>query len=66
MTRALGTALGVALVTLTLHLTRRTDPALGGHVAATLLAILALGVLISSLISPHTPHHHERVTPVDL
>lgn len=66
MTRALGTALGVALVTLTLHLTRHTDPALGGHVAATLLAALAIGVTASNLINPHAPHSRERVTPVDL
>ncbi|MGH6656461.1 MAG: MFS transporter [Actinocrinis sp.] len=62
MTRALGTALGVALVTLTLHLAPRTDPALGGHVAAALLTALALGVLASTLINPrggppHAPVH---------
>lgn len=66
MTRALGTALGVALVTLTLHLTRHTDPALGGHVAATLLAVLALGVLAGNLINPHAAPHRRPATPAEL
>lgn len=52
MTRALGTALGVALVTLTLHIAPRRDSAFGGHVAAALLTVLALGVLASTLINP--------------
>ncbi len=63
MTRALGTALGVALVTLTLHLAPRTDPALGGHVAAALLTALALGVLASHLINPRGGPPHARAHP---
>jgi MFS family permease len=66
MTRALGTALGVALVTLTLHLTPRTDPALGGHVAAALLTALALGVLASNLLNPRGATHHDHTTPAGL
>lgn len=63
MTRALGTALGVALVTLTLHVAPHANAAFGGHVAAALLTALALGVLVSNLInvgpSPqHTPGQH--------
>ena len=63
MTRALGTALGVALVTLTLHVAPHANPAFGGHVAAALLTVLALGVLASNLINlgpapQHTPAQH--------
>jgi EmrB/QacA subfamily drug resistance transporter len=47
MSRGLGTALGVALVTLTLYLVPGTQHA--AHVATTLLAAVALGVLLSSL-----------------
>jgi|SRR5579884_185004 len=66
MTRALGTALGVALVTLTLHIAPRSNPALGDHVAAALLTVLALGVLVSNLINlgpapQHTPGRHTEL-----
>jgi EmrB/QacA subfamily drug resistance transporter len=47
MTRGLGTALGVALVTLTLYLVPGTEHA--AHVATALLAAVAAGVLVSSL-----------------
>ena len=47
MSRGLGTALGVALVTLTLYLVPGTEHA--AHIATTLLAAVALGVLLSSL-----------------
>jgi MFS family permease len=47
MSRGLGTALGVALVTLTLYLVPGTQHA--AHVATALLAAVALGVLLSSL-----------------
>ena len=47
MTRGLGTALGVALVTLTLYLVPDVQHA--AHVATALLAAVAAGVLISSL-----------------
>jgi hypothetical protein len=47
MTRGLGTALGVALVTLTLYLVPDVQHA--AHVATALLAAVAAGVLVSSL-----------------
>jgi hypothetical protein len=47
MTRGLGTALGVALVTLTLYLVPNAPHA--AHVATALLAAVALGVFVSSL-----------------
>lgn len=66
MTRALGTALGVALVTLTLHIAPHSNPAFGGHVAAALLTVLALGVLATSLIDPHGLPQHERIQHTEL
>jgi hypothetical protein len=47
MTRGLGTALGVALVTLALYLVPDVQHA--AHVATALLAAVAAGVLVSSL-----------------
>lgn len=47
MTRGLGTALGVALVTLTLYLVPGVQHA--AHIATALLAAVAAGVLLSSL-----------------
>jgi EmrB/QacA subfamily drug resistance transporter len=52
-TRALGTALGVALVTLTLHLV--PDRQAAEHGATLVLAIVALGVFLSNLLHPATP-----------
>ncbi|MBS2965335.1 MFS transporter [Actinocrinis puniceicyclus] len=66
MTRALGTALGVALVTFTLHAAPHADPAFGGHVAAALLTVLALGVVASNLISLGPAPQHTRSGHVDL
>lgn len=55
MTRGLGTALGVALVTLTLHLV--PDQHSAEHVATLVLALVALGVFLSNLLQPATPAH---------
>jgi hypothetical protein len=52
MTRGLGTALGVALVTLTLYLV--PDRACAAHTATLLLAVVALGVFFSNLLHPKT------------
>ena len=53
MTRGLGTALGVALVTLTLYLV--PDPHHAEHIAVALLALIALGVYLSNLLHPKRP-----------
>lgn len=50
MTRGLGTALGVALVTLTLYLVHDRDTA--ARAATALLAVVALGVFLSNLLHP--------------
>jgi MFS family permease len=50
MTRGLGTALGVALVTLTLYLVHDRDAA--ARAATALLAVVALGVFLSNLLHP--------------
>jgi EmrB/QacA subfamily drug resistance transporter len=50
MTRGLGTALGVALVTLTLYLV--PDPVHAAHWATAVLAAVALGVFASNLLHP--------------
>ncbi|WP_211244384.1 MFS transporter [Actinospica robiniae] len=50
MTRGLGTALGVALVTLTLYLV--PDPARAAHAATAVLAVVAVGVFASNLLHP--------------
>lgn len=52
MTRGLGTALGVALVTLTLYLV--PDRASAAHSATLILAVVALGVFLSNLLHPRT------------
>lgn len=59
MTRGLGTALGVALVTLTLHLVhgRAADVAPGAHASAALLAAIGLAVLASNLLQPRDVPH---------
>ena len=53
MTRGLGTALGVALVTLTLALVPDLDRA--AHWATALLALVAVGVFASNLLHPARP-----------
>jgi EmrB/QacA subfamily drug resistance transporter len=58
MTRGLGTALGVALVTLTLFLV--PDPARAAHWATAVLALVALGVFGSSL--PRSGRSEPRVS----
>jgi MFS family permease len=50
MARGLGTALGVALVTLTLYLVPNTHHA--SHIALALLAVIAIGVYLSNLLHP--------------
>jgi EmrB/QacA subfamily drug resistance transporter len=62
MTRGLGTALGVALVALTLHLVRShgADPAPGAHASAALLTVIGLGVLASNLFHPREVLHATR------
>jgi MFS family permease len=52
MTRGLGTALGVALVTLTLYLVPTHDTA--ARAATLVLAVVALGVFLSNLLHPKT------------
>ena len=52
MTRGLGTALGVALVTLTLYLV--PDRATAARAAALLLVVVAVGVFLSNLLHPKT------------
>jgi MFS family permease len=52
MTRGLGTALGVALVTLTLYLV--PDRTSAARTATLLLAVVALGVFLSNLLHPRT------------
>jgi hypothetical protein len=54
MTRGLGTALGVALVTLALHLAPTASPAAAAHHAALLLLAAACVCLASSRLSPRT------------
>jgi MFS family permease len=54
MTRGLGTALGVALVTLTIHLVP-DDDARAARWSFALLAAVALGVFASNLLHPRTP-----------
>lgn len=51
MTRGLGTALGVALVTLTLYLV--PGPGRAAHWATAVLAVVAVGVFASNLLHPH-------------
>jgi MFS family permease len=53
MTRGLGTALGVALVTLTLYLAPGRGSA--ARTATLLLALVALGVCLSNLLHPTAP-----------
>ena len=53
MTRGLGTALGVALVTLTLYLVPNTQHA--AHIAIAVLTVVALGVYLSNLLHPKHP-----------
>jgi EmrB/QacA subfamily drug resistance transporter len=54
MTRGLGTALGVSLVTLTLYLV--PDLADAAHRATAVLAVAAVGVFASNLLHPRRPH----------
>jgi MFS family permease len=56
MTRGLGTALGVALVTLTLHLV----PGNGMRASAALLTVAGLGVLAGNLLQPRGAAHDPR------
>jgi MFS family permease len=53
MSRGLGTALGVALVTLTLYLVPNIQHA--AHIAIAVLAVVALGVYLSNLLHPSHP-----------
>ena len=53
MSRGLGTALGVALVTLTLYLVPNIQHA--AHIAIAVLAVVAVGVYFSNLIHPSHP-----------
>jgi MFS family permease len=62
MARGLGTALGVALVTLTLYLVPNTHHA--SHIALALLALIAIGVYLSNLLHPRRPT--SLATPTDL
>ena len=66
MARGLGTALGVALVTLTLYLV--PDQRAAEHVATLVLALVALGVFLSNLLHPATPAHPgaARQQPLEL
>jgi len=70
MTRGLGTALGVALVTLTLHLVHGhgADPGLvpAAHASAALLTVIGLGVLASNLLHPRDVPHDVRSGPSPL
>lgn len=62
MTRGLGTALGVALVTLTLHLV----PGSGMRAPAGLLAVVGLGVLAGNLFQPRGAAHDPLAGPCPL
>jgi EmrB/QacA subfamily drug resistance transporter len=62
MTRGLGTALGVALVTLTLHLV----PGDGMRASALLLAVIGLGVVAGNLLQPRGTAHDRSATPCGL
>jgi uncharacterized membrane protein YccC len=62
MTRGLGTALGVALVTLTLYLVPNTQHA--AHIAIALLAVMALAVYFSNLL--HPSHATSAAQPLEL
>jgi len=65
MTRGLGTALGVALVTLTLYLV--PDPQRAAHVAVAVLAVAALGVFLSNLLQPkQSPSAAKAHEPLEL
>lgn len=65
MTRGLGTALGVALTTLALHLAPRTGtgPDAGAHAAMATLAAAATAALAATLISPGPDHHRNPGAP---
>jgi len=62
MTRGLGTALGVALVTLMLYLA----PAHAAHAATAVLAVVALGVFASNLLHPRAAAHRTDPEPLEL
>jgi MFS family permease len=65
MTRGLGTALGVALVTLTLYLV--PDRQHAEHLAIGLLALVSLGVYLSNLLHPkHSVGGPDRAEPLEL
>jgi hypothetical protein len=64
MTRGLGTALGVALVTLTLSLV--PDRASAARAATLLLAVVALGVFLSNLFHPRGAAAPTPARPLEL
>jgi EmrB/QacA subfamily drug resistance transporter len=66
MTRGLGTALGVALVTLALHLAPSGDRLAGARASAALLALFALGVLASNLLQPRSAARQPGGAPMEL
>ena len=64
MTRGLGTALGVALVTLTIYLVPDRDSA--ARAATAVLAVVALGVFLSNLLHPRTAAPAAPAQPLEL
>ena len=64
MTRGLGTALGVALVTLTLYAVPNVHQA--ARAATALLALAAAGVYLSNLLHPSRPTTTGPVEPLEL
>jgi MFS family permease len=64
MTRGLGTALGVALVTLTLYLVPNRDAA--ARTATLVLALVALGVFASNLLHPRDGGAARPQEPLEL
>jgi hypothetical protein len=58
MTRAMGTALGVALVTLALHNAGSTDRLLGSRLAGGLLTLAAAATWTATALQPSGRHSH--------